>query len=106
MVFDGLVVVVGRLSEDRWVRQEGYACAMLILSAGSDFLEVLFDVAAILEGNLVDAAVFPNNDFAPRGKSVDDRGADAVQAAGNLVSSAFAEFAAGVKDRISGLYAR
>ena len=45
----------------------------------------------------VELAVAPHLDPAPLGERVDDRGADAVQAAGDLVAAA-AELAAGVED--------
>ena len=60
---------------------------------------MLHGVAAVFEADEVLAAVAIDLDFKPRGKRVDDGSADAMEAAGDLITRFAAELAARVKDR-------
>ena len=86
-------VVVDRL-EDLHVRQEADAGAAPVRLGAA--LEVAHRLAALV-GLGVLVAVAPDRQVEPLGQRVDDRDADAVQAAGDLVAAAVAELAAGVQ---------
>ncbi len=87
-------VVLDRL-EDLEVRQEGDARAALV---GLAALRQLGRRRPALVGLGVLVAVAPDGQVQPLRQRVDDRHADAVQAAGDLVAAAVAELAAGVQD--------
>ncbi len=93
------LIVIDRVVEELRVRLEGDEGAVQLGVA--DDLHLLGDRAAG-ELHLVDLAVAVDLDDQPLAQRVDDRSADAVQAAGYLVASA-AEFAAGVQHRIDDL---
>ena len=86
-------VVVDRL-EDLEVRQEGDARAESIRGLAPCQLG-LRDAALVALGPLV--AVAPHGERELLGERVDDRHADAVEPAGDLVAAAVAELAAGVQ---------
>ena len=91
---EGLVVVLQGV-EHLGVGLEGDGRAGVV--AVADHAHFLGDGAAG-EFHLVDLALLVDLDLEPLGQGVDDRRADAVQAAGDLVAAA-AELAAGVQDR-------
>ena len=93
------LVVVDRVVEDLAVGLEGDVGAVILRRA--DDLHLLGDRAAG-ELHLVDPAVAVHLHLQPLAQRVDDRGADAVQAAGDLVAAA-AELAAGVQHRVHDL---
>ena len=86
-------VVVDRL-EDLHVRQPADAGAATVRLGAA--LELAHRLAALV-GLGVLVAVAPDREVEPLGQRVDDRDADAVQAAGDLVAAAVAELAAGVQ---------
>ena len=87
-----VVIKYRRLLEDLRIRKERDARSALTVSACPDLLQGLHAGAAH-EFLAVHLAAGPDSDFQPGGEGVDDRCADAVQAAGYLVPAA-AEFAA------------
>ena len=102
MVLDGLVIIGGGFGENVGIRFEVDGCAVLFFFAGSDFLQMLDDLSAVDEFDVVDSTSFADGDFTQSGEGVDDRGADTMQTARDFVASAFAELTAGVKDCIGG----
>ena len=93
------LIVVDRVVEDLAVGFEGDVGAVILRRA--DDLHLLGDRAAG-ELHLVDLPVAVHLHLQPFAQRVDDRGADAVQAAGDLVAAA-AELAAGVQHRVDDL---
>ena len=99
-LFQCLKVVDGGILEHLRVRLEGDAGAGDARLHGADALQGAVRVAAA-EGLLIFVAVAADVDGQPLGAGVDDRCADAVQAAGHLVAGVLAaELAAGVEDGI------
>ena len=97
--FERLKFVDRRLLEDFGVGLEPHRGAGLRRVLERPHVLQVVDGVAALEALAVQAAVLPYLDFQPRGQRVDDRSADAVQAAGNLIAAA-AELAARVQNRI------
>ena len=97
--FERLKFVDRRLLEDFGVGLEPHRGAGLRRVLERPHVLQVVDGVAALEALAVQAAVLPHLDFQPRGQRVDDRSADAVQAAGNLIAAA-AELAARVQNRI------
>ena len=99
-LFQRLKVVDGGILEHLRVRLEGDAGAGDARLHGADALQGAVRVAAA-EGLLIFVAVAADVDGQPLGAGIDDRCADAVQAAGHLVAGVLAaELAAGVEDGI------
>ena len=87
------LIVVDRVLEHDGVGLEAHGRAGVVRLA--DDGHGLRDIAAG-EFHLIDLPIFVHVHFQPLGQRVDDRGADAVQAAGDLIAPA-AEFAARVQ---------
>ena len=101
MVADGVVVEDLGLGEDGLIGLEGDQGSGLFGIA--DPLQVSHRVSAVFEAEEELAAIAADGDVDPFGKGVDDRGADAVEAAGYLIAAVPAELAAGVEDGVDGL---
>ena len=96
-----IVIVLQRLLEDLRIRLERDGSPGLAGRAGANPFHRLCDLAAG-EFHLIDTAVLAHLHLQALRQGIDDRRADAVQAARHLVPAA-AEFAAGVQNRENNL---
>ena len=90
------MVVRDRFRKDRRIRQEPDQTAVLGRIAGADLFQRRDRLPAVFKADKEDLALFVNRDFQPFAQRVDDRGADAVQTAGNFIGPA-AELPAGMQ---------
>ncbi len=100
---DNAVVKDRGLLKDSRIRQERDRGSRLLLRAGADLMELLLGLSAILKADAPDTAALLYRHLQPGGEGIHNRGADAVQAAGDFIAPA-AELSAGVQDGIDHLH--
>ena len=97
MVANGIVIINRGFGEDGGIRLKSNGRSSTILITDSP--QMTNGMSAVFEADKILPAIAIDVDFHPRGKSVNDRGADAVKTAANFIAAFSTELAASVKNR-------